>query len=159
MPKEKLSHITDAGHAHMVDISNKNITKRIATAQSIISMKNETMAAIMKGETPKGDVLSTARIAGIMAAKKCSDLIPMCHPLAITGVEIEFEKLSDTELCAKATVKTTGKTGVEMEALTAASLCTLTIYDMAKAIDKDMVIKQTYLLEKKGGKSGDYQKN
>lgn len=156
MTDHNLTHLNEKGEAHMVDISEKGISKRVATAQSTLFMRAETLSQILDGTLPKGDVISTARIAGIMAAKKCSDLIPMCHPLPVTGVEMTFDVISDREIAVAATVKTTGKTGVEMEALTAASVAALTIYDMAKAIDKGIIIRETKLLAKSGGKSGDY---
>lgn len=157
MTQKTLTHLTPAGDAHMVDISEKGITKRVATAETIITMKRETLDLVMTGSVPKGDVIATARIAGIMAAKKCSDLIPMCHPIPITGVEMAFDRLTDTDLCLRATVKTTGKTGVEMEAMTAVTVAGLTVYDMAKAVDKAITLTSTRLLSKSGGKSGDYQ--
>ncbi|AKO94918.1 cyclic pyranopterin monophosphate synthase MoaC [Priestia filamentosa] len=143
----------------MVDISEKAETTRVATAASSIEVNKETYDKITSQEIGKGDVLAVSQIAGIMAAKKTSDLIPMCHPLFIKGVNIEFnwaEKEGKYRLLIEATVKTKGSTGVEMEALTAASVCALTAYDMCKAIDKGMVIGPTYLLTKTGGKSGDF---
>ncbi|YCA45816.1 cyclic pyranopterin monophosphate synthase MoaC [Bacillus sp. JZ8] len=143
----------------MVDISEKAETTRVATAASSIEVNKETYDKITSQEVGKGDVLAVSQIAGIMAAKKTSDLIPMCHPLFIKGVNIEFnwaEKEGKYRLLIEATVKTKGSTGVEMEALTAASVCALTAYDMCKAIDKGMVIGPTYLLTKTGGKSGDF---
>lgn len=153
---DKLSHINAKGEAHMVDISGKDSSKRIAKAQSCVTMKTETLKRLQAGNLPKGDVFATARIAGIMAAKKCADLIPLCHPLPITGVEIDFTVVNDTTIEITALVKTTGKTGVEMEALTSASIAALTLYDMAKAVDKGIIISETKLLSKSGGKSGDY---
>lgn len=152
-----LSHLNAKGEARMVDISDKADSTRVATAESRLVMQAGTLALIMQGGMPKGDVIATARIAGIMAAKKCSDLIPMCHPLPVTGVDMTFTPTSDTDLTLTATVKTTGKTGVEMEALTAVSVAALTVYDMAKAVDKAIVITDTRLLAKSGGKSGDYR--
>ncbi|MCM3541246.1 cyclic pyranopterin monophosphate synthase MoaC [Priestia endophytica] len=143
----------------MVDISEKAETTRVATAASSIEVNKETYDKITSQEIGKGDVLAVSQIAGIMAAKKTSDLIPMCHPLFIKGVNIEFnwaEKEGKYRLLIEATVKTKGSTGVEMEALTVASVCALTAYDMCKAIDKGMVIGPTYLLTKTGGKSGDF---
>ncbi|KYG30691.1 cyclic pyranopterin monophosphate synthase accessory protein [Priestia endophytica] len=143
----------------MVDISEKAETTRVATAASSIEVNKETYDKITSQEIGKGDVLAVSQIAGIMAAKKTSDLIPMCHPLFIKGVNIEFnwaEKEGKYRLLIEATVKTKGSTGVEMEALTAASVCALTAYDMCKAIDKGMIIGPTYLLTKTGGKSGDF---
>ncbi len=155
----KLSHVNEAGAAHMVDISEKGVTQRVATAEGFVSMQPETLAQIQQNAMKKGDVLATARIAGIMAAKKTSDLIPLCHPLPVTGVEVAFTPVTDTQtgILVHATVKVDGKTGVEMEALTAVSVSCLTIYDMAKAIDKGMVFSGVRLLEKTGGKSGTYR--
>ena len=153
-----LSHFDDQGRAHMVDVSDKDITSRIAVATGQIEMSQETLALIKGGRANKGDVLGTARLAGIMAAKKCADLIPLCHPLPITKVAVEF-KTDDAlpGVHVEATVKTTGKTGVEMEALTAASTALLTIYDMVKAVQKDMVIGGVRVILKDGGKSGRYE--
>jgi cyclic pyranopterin phosphate synthase len=155
----KLSHVNEAGAAHMVDISDKGVTQRIATAEGFVSMQPETLAQIQQNAMKKGDVLATARIAGIMAAKKTSDLIPLCHPLPVTGVEVGFTPVTEpqTGILVHATVKVDGKTGVEMEALTAVSVSCLTIYDMAKAIDKGMAFSGVRLLEKTGGKSGTYR--
>ncbi|MCU0831866.1 MAG: cyclic pyranopterin monophosphate synthase MoaC [Rhizobiaceae bacterium] len=153
-----LTHIAASGEAHMVDVSGKAVTARSATAEGVVRMRQATLDAILSGNAAKGDVIATARIAGIMAAKKTSDLIPLCHPLAISKVTVEIEP--DTALPGlrvAATVKVEGKTGVEMEALTAASITCLTIYDMAKAIEKGMVIGDIRLLEKTGGKSGDWR--
>jgi cyclic pyranopterin phosphate synthase len=154
----KLSHLGDDGAARMVDVSAKADTERSASAQSIVVLSPEAFAAVMDGTAPKGDVLAAARIAGIMAAKRVPDLIPLCHPLAITGAGIEFQADADRHAIAiTATVKTFGKTGVEMEALTAASVAALTIYDMVKAVDKGAVIESTRLLAKSGGKSGEFK--
>ncbi|MGF9857848.1 cyclic pyranopterin monophosphate synthase MoaC [Priestia endophytica] len=153
------THFNEQGRANMVDISEKAETTRVATAASSIEVNKETYDKITSQEIGKGDVLAVSQIAGIMAAKKTSDLIPMCHPLFIKGVNIEFnwaEKEGKYRLLIEATVKTKGSTGVEMEALTAASVCALTAYDMCKAIDKGMIIGPTYLLTKTGGKSGDF---
>lgn len=152
----KLTHLDDSGAAKMVDIAAKADSVREAVAGGQISMSAEALAAIREGAVKKGDVLATARIAGIMAAKKTSELIPLCHPLPLSSVAIEFEFLDDG-ISAAATARCTGKTGVEMEALTATSVALLTIYDMAKAIDKGMVIGGVRLLEKSGGKSGDWR--
>ena len=154
---DKLNHFDSNGNAIMVDVSQKNETKRVATACSIISLSKETLERIQSGQIGKGDVLGVARVAGIMAAKKTSDLIPMCHPLMITSCNIGYE-IDEVKSNIKilATVKIVGKTGVEMEALTAATVCALTIYDMCKAIDKKMVIENTFLLNKIGGKSGEF---
>jgi len=155
----ELTHFDEAGRARMVDVTAKDATIRIAKAQGLISMEAETFKRIKEGTIGKGDVLAVAQVAGIMAAKKTAGLIPMCHPLMLTGVDISFD-LSTLEntIITEATVKTTGKTGVEMEALTAVSITLLTIYDMCKAIDKNMTISEIFLLEKSGGKSGEYKR-
>lgn len=142
----------------MVDVSDKDVTVRIATAEGRVEMKAETLAMIMGGTAKKGDVLAAARIAGIMAAKKTHELIPLCHPLAISSVAVEFTPDSETDTVnVSATVKIEGKTGVEMEALTAVAVACLTIYDMCKAADRGMLITGIRLLEKSGGKSGHYK--
>ncbi len=154
---KKLSHINDAGQAQMVDVTDKQNTSRLAKASGTIQMKPETLALLEEGRLTKGNVLSTAKIAGILAAKKTGDLIPLCHPLALTGVDVNFKthrRSSEVEIIAVA--KTVGPTGVEMEALTAVSVAALTIYDMCKAVDKDMMIGNIVLLEKRGGKSGTF---
>ena len=153
----KLSHIDAAGEAHMVDVGGKDETVRIAVAQGAVRMRPETLELILSGNARKGDVIGTARIAGIMAAKKTSELIPLCHPLMISKVSVDI--VPDSTLPGfrmEATVKTEGKTGVEMEALTAVSVACLTLYDMAKAADKGMEIIDIRLMSKSGGKSGDY---
>ena len=153
----KLTHLDEHGAARMVDVSAKESTEREASAEAVIRMSQEAFAAVASGETPKGDVLATARIAGIMAAKKTAELIPLCHPLALTKAAIEFELLEpDCSVRVVSTVKTTGPTGVEMEALTAALLGALTIYDMIKAIDRQAVIGDVRVKSKSGGKSGRY---
>ena len=152
----RLTHLDERGAARMVDVSDKAVTARSATAQAIVEMKPETLDLILSGTAKKGDVLATARIAGIMAAKKTSDLIPLCHPLAIAKAEVEFTPQGDAMLMIAATVKVEGKTGVEMEALTAASVAALTVYDMCKAVDRGMRIRDICLVEKTGGKSGRY---
>ena len=152
-----LTHINDQGRARMVDVSEKAITHRIAVAAGSIYMQPETLQAIIDGQIKKGDVLAVAQVAGIMAAKQTSAIIPMCHPLMLSGIDIHFE--TDTEENAvhiKASVKTTGQTGVEMEALTGVSVALLTIYDMCKAIDHSMTITDIHLEKKTGGKSGDF---
>jgi cyclic pyranopterin monophosphate synthase len=149
----KLSHLNAQGEAHMVDVSAKNITLRSATARARVLADAATLALITTGTAKKGDVLATARIAGIMAAKKTSDLIPLCHPLMISKVTVDFV-LSLSHIDVEATVKVEGKTGVEMEALTACSVACLTIYDMLKAVDRGMKITDLRLVEKTGGKSG-----
>jgi cyclic pyranopterin monophosphate synthase len=151
----KLTHIDDTGAAHMVDVSAKAATRREATAEGHISMCSEALAAIKDGTAKKGDVLATARIAGIMAAKRTSDLIPLCHPLALTKVSIDFVIEADG-IRVTSLARLSGQTGVEMEALTATSIALLTLYDMVKALDKAMVISGVRLLTKTGGKSGDW---
>lgn len=153
----KFSHFDDAGNARMVDVSAKTDTTREATAHGTITMSLECFALVKKGSIAKGDVLGVARLAGIMAAKKVDSLIPLTHPLPITKADVEFELDEATStITVLATVGITGKTGVEMEALTAVSIATLTIYDMCKAVDKGMEISNIYLLKKTGGKSGTY---
>ena len=148
-----LTHLDATGAAHMVDVGGKTETQRMARAGGVIRMSAEALAAIRAGDAPKGDVLGTARIAGIMAAKRTAELIPLCHPLALTSVEVAFEYI-EGGIEVSATASLSGKTGVEMEAMTAASVALLTVYDMAKALDKGMVIDGVRLLEKRGGKSG-----
>ncbi|MES2338658.1 MAG: cyclic pyranopterin monophosphate synthase MoaC [Pseudomonadota bacterium] len=150
-----LTHLDATGAAQMVDVGGKPVTQRRAIASGRITMSADAAAAIRAGSVKKGDVLSVARIAGIMAAKRTADLIPLCHPLPLTSVAIALD-LDDTGITVTATAATDAKTGVEMEALTAASVALLTIYDMAKAIDKAMVIDHVRLIEKTGGKSGDW---
>lgn len=150
-----LTHIDETGAARMVDVSAKADTARVAVAEGRIEMSPEALAAIRYGTTKKGDVLAVARVAGIMAAKKTSDLIPLCHPIALSSVTVDFV-LGDTAIDATATARTTGPTGVEMEALTAVSVALLTLYDMAKAMDRGMRIEGVRLLSKTGGKSGDW---
>ena len=152
----KLSHFDAEGQAHMVDVSQKADTERVAVAEGFVSMLPETLALIEQGEAKKGDVLATARIAGIMAAKRTWELIPMCHPLLLTHVAVGFAPNEAEDLIEIiATVKTTGKTGVEMEALTAVAVAALTIYDMCKAVDRAMHITNIRLVRKSGGKSGE----
>ncbi|GAA0279537.1 cyclic pyranopterin monophosphate synthase MoaC [Alteraurantiacibacter aestuarii] len=151
----KLTHLDENGAARMVNVGGKPETARSATAAGRIRMSAATLAAVRDGSGPKGDVLSTARIAGIMAAKRTGELIPMCHPLALESVTVEFT-FEDGAIAVAARATLTGKTGVEMEALTAVSIALLTIYDMAKALEKGMVIEHVRLLEKTGGKSGDW---
>lgn len=152
----RLTHLDDQGKARMVDVGGKPQTQRVAIASGRIVMSDDALAAIRDGAVPKGDVLAAARIAGIMAAKKTAELIPLCHPLALDAVTVEFE-LGQDGIQATATASLTGRTGVEMEALTAVSVALLTIYDMAKAVDKGMVIEAVRLIEKRGGKSGDWR--
>ncbi|MDO4854756.1 MAG: cyclic pyranopterin monophosphate synthase MoaC [Coriobacteriia bacterium] len=179
MAVDGLTHLNEKGEAHMVDVSAKNDTRRIASAEARIFMKPETLAAITGGSIPKGDVLATARIAGIMAAKNTSSLVPLCHPLMLTSIEVACEPFGNEEhrtgtsatankqdqaehgecgIHIVATVGLTGKTGVEMEALTAASVAALTVYDMCKAIDRGMEISQVRVVHKEGGKSGTWDR-
>lgn len=155
---QKLTHIGASGEAHMVDVGDKAETTRVAVAEGFVRMKPETLVLILEGNAKKGDVIGTARLAGIMAAKQTANLIPLCHPLMLTKVAVDITE-DDTlpGLRVQATVKLTGKTGVEMEALTAVSVACLTIYDMAKAADKGMEISSIRLLEKTGGKSGHFK--
>ncbi|MCP4318051.1 MAG: cyclic pyranopterin monophosphate synthase MoaC [Hyphomicrobiales bacterium] len=155
----KLTHIGESGEAHMVDVGGKTETERVAIAEGYVKMAPETLAAIRAGDASKGDVIGTARLAGIMAAKKTSELIPLCHPLMLTKVSVDITEQPDLPgLRIEALAKLSGKTGVEMEALTAVSVACLTIYDMAKAIDKAMEITGVKLISKSGGKSGDWQR-
>lgn len=153
---DKLTHIDATGEARMVDVSAKAATAREAVATGSITMTDEALAAIRAGNVKKGDVLGAARIAGIMAAKKTSDLIPLCHPLPLDGVTLDLE-IGDNDIAATATVRTTHGTGVEMEALTAVSVALLTVYDMAKALDRGMAIGGIRLLAKSGGRSGEWR--
>ena len=153
-----LTHFDPAGHAHMVDVSDKDVTDRIAVAEGYIRMDVQTLDIITEGKAKKGDVLSVARLAGIMGAKKTSDLIPLCHPLPITKVAVELTAEPERPgVRVEATVKTSGQTGVEMEALTAVTTACLTVYDMVKAVEKSMVIEDVRLVLKDGGKSGRYE--
>ncbi|AGT30656.1 molybdenum cofactor biosynthesis protein C [Geobacillus genomosp. 3] len=155
------THFNEQGRAKMVDITNKEDTVRVAVAKTSITVSEEIYEKITNNAIGKGDVLAVAQVAGVMAAKKTADLIPMCHPLMLKGVDIAFAWEKEAEaykLVMTVTVKTKGSTGVEMEALTAASVCALTVYDMCKAIDKGMIIGPTYLVEKTGGKSGHYRR-
>jgi cyclic pyranopterin phosphate synthase len=152
-----LSHIDESGKARMVDVGSKDVTERVATAGCEIHMEQSTLDLIRSGGFDKGDVLGVARIAGVMAGKKTSDLIPLCHPLALNQITVDFDDLADgTGLTITTMARTSGKTGVEMEALTAASIAALTVYDMCKAVDRAMRIERLRLLSKSGGKSGDY---
>lgn len=157
--EDRLTHFNDQNRAQMVDVTQKEITAREAVAISKVVMDSSTMNRIKEGKVGKGDVLAVAQVAGIMAAKKTSEIIPMCHPIPLTGIDIQFDDSSDNTIIIEAKVKTTGVTGVEMEALTAASAAALTIYDMCKAMDKAMVLGPTYLLSKTGGKSGDFYRS
>lgn len=154
----KLTHFDDSGNAHMVDVSDKDVTSRIAVAEGVVRMSPETLALVTEGRAKKGDVMGVARLAGIMGAKRCADLIPLCHPLPITKVSVALspdESLPGIRI--EATVKTTGQTGVEMEALTAVSTAALTVYDMLKAAEKAMEISDIRLVMKDGGKSGRFE--
>ena len=153
----RLTHLDAKGEARMVDVSAKDVTERVALAEGFVVMKPETLGLIREGQMRKGDVLATARIAGIMAAKRTHELIPLCHPLALSSIQVEIEPAGADRLHVTASVKVTGRTGVEMEALTAASVACLTIYDMAKAVDRGMTITGLRLLEKSGGASGDWR--
>jgi len=156
----ELTHIAPGGEAHMVDVGSKDVTQRVAVAEGQVQMTAETLAAILAGNAKKGDVLGTARLAGIMAAKKTADLIPLCDPLMLTKITVDIERADDLPgLRVRAEVRTSGQTGVEMEALTAVSIACLTVYDMAKALDKTMTIGDIRLMEKSGGKSGDFQRS
>lgn len=151
----ELTHIDETGAAHMVDVGAKAVSERVAVAKAVVTMQPETLLLLQRGGHKKGDVLAVARIAGIQAAKKCSDLIPLCHPLMLTAVDVSFDTDSQSNCVSiQARCKVSGQTGVEMEALTAASVAALTIYDMCKAVDRGMQIESVGLLEKHGGKSG-----
>lgn len=155
----EFTHFNEEGRAHMLNVDEKPDTVRVAVAQGLIEMKPETLKMILEGRAKKGDVLAVSQVAGIMAAKETSRLIPMCHNIFLTGVDIKFSIDEEkSRIGVKAQVSTIGKTGVEMEALTAVSVACLTIYDMCKAVDRGMVIKDIYLLEKSGGKSGVYKR-
>ena len=153
-----LTHIDEHGAAHMVDVSDKAVTERTASAQAVLLMQPETLAEIRSGDLPKGDVFAVARVAGIQAAKRTSDLIPLCHPLPLSKVSVDFDPVEPDRLRIVATCKVTGQTGVEMEALTAASVAALTVYDMCKAIDRGMRIQSVELLSKDGGRSGAWRR-
>jgi cyclic pyranopterin phosphate synthase len=155
----EFTHLDESGRAHMVDVSAKGDTVRVATARGRVLMRPETLHLIKTGGVAKGDVLAIAQVAGVMGAKRTSDIIPLCHPLPITGVDLSFAlNTADSAVEITASARVVGKTGVEMEALTAVSTAALTIYDMCKAVDKDMVIDQIRLVSKTGGKSGDYRR-
>ena len=155
---ETLTHVNAHGEAHMVDVSEKNVTHREAIAESFVNMKPETLALIQSGSAAKGDVFATARIAGILAATRTSELIPLCHPIALTSIKIDIVACPPERVHIIAEVRCDEKTGVEMEALTAASVAALTIYDMCKAVDRGMEIATTRLLKKSGGKSGTFER-
>jgi cyclic pyranopterin phosphate synthase len=157
LPSGDLTHLDERGRARMVDVSAKNETVRIATARGRVLMRPETLRLIQSGGVKKGDVLAIAQVAGVMGAKKTSDIIPLCHPLPITGVDLTFDlNEQDSAVEIEAVARVVGKTGVEMEALTAVATAALTVYDMCKAVDKEMVIDQIRLVHKIGGKSGEY---
>ena len=154
-----LSHLNDKGEARMVDVSSKDVTSRAARAEGFVSMSHKTLDLILAGNAPKGDVLATARIAGIMAAKRTSELIPLCHPLSLNEVTVDFEPVRDPPgIRVEASAKVDAKTGVEMEALTAVSIACLTIYDMVKAVDRAMSFSGIRLVEKTGGRSGHFKR-
>lgn len=156
-PQQTLTHFDSSGQAHMVDVGDKAMTRRIAIASGLISMQAATLQRIKNGDAKKGDVLGIARIAAIQGSKRTSDLIPLCHPISLSKVAITFDvDEKNTAVICTATTETTGQTGVEMEALTAVSVGLLTIYDMCKAVDRGMIIGKIKLLEKRGGKSGDW---
>lgn len=156
----RFTHIDTEGKARMVDVSEKPQTSREAVASGVVRMKPETLSLLKEQKVAKGDVLQVARIAGIMAAKKTSELIPLCHPLSITSISVDFSlDEGESSVQIETRVKTVGQTGVEMEALTAASAAALTIYDMCKAVDREMVITDVMLLEKRGGKSGEFKRS
>ncbi|MGD8829973.1 MAG: cyclic pyranopterin monophosphate synthase MoaC [Pseudomonadales bacterium] len=151
-----LSHLNEKGEANMVDVSAKSETRRRAVASAVLRMRPETRRQILDAGVPKGDVLAVARVAGIQGAKRCADLIPLCHPLPLSKVQVDFAPLGDDALGIRAAVTVTGRTGVEMEALTAVSVAALTVYDMCKAMDKGMIIEAVQLEHKTGGRSGDW---
>jgi cyclic pyranopterin phosphate synthase len=154
-----LTHLDEKGRARMVDVGDKAVTRREAVARGRLVMQPATLARILAGDMPKGDVLAVARTAGIMAAKKTSDLIPLCHPLPLDRVEVTLEASGDATLCITVAVAVTAKTGAEMEALTAVSVAGLTVYDMCKAVDRSMTLSDVELVEKSGGRSGHYKRD
>jgi cyclic pyranopterin phosphate synthase len=156
--KDRLTHLDERGRAKMVDVSSKNVTARRAKAEGLIRMTPDLLERIFDGDLPKGDVLAVARVAGVLAAKRTSELIPLCHPLPIESLEVAFEKEGPGVLRVVAEVGVTAKTGAEMEALTAVSVAALTVYDMCKAVDRAIEIDQVHLVEKSGGKSGHYRR-
>jgi cyclic pyranopterin phosphate synthase len=156
----QLTHLDDTGAARMVDVGGKDETRREAVAEAAVVMQAQTLALLLAGGHKKGDVFAVARVAGIQAAKKCADLIPLCHPLMLNAVEVDFEvDEANCQVLVRASCRVSGRTGVEMEALTAASVAALTIYDMCKAVDRGMEIRTLRLLEKRGGKSGAWQRS
>jgi len=154
---DRLSHVDESGAAHMVDVSAKDVTRRVAVAAGTVHTRPDVVALIASGGLPKGDALATARVAGIMAAKKTSELIPLCHQLALTGVDVDFE-IGDAQVRVTASVRTTDRTGVEMEALTAVSVAALTVYDMIKAVDPAARLDDIAVLRKEGGKTGTWER-
>jgi len=154
----QLSHVGPSGEARMVDVSQKDVTDRQATASAVVRMKPAVLDALVSGELPKGDALATARVAGVLAAKRTSEWIPMCHPLSLSWVRVDFSRIGPDEMSIRCTAKTAARTGVEMEALTGAAAAALTLYDMAKAADKGIVIGPIQLEHKIGGKSGSYRR-
>ena len=155
----KLTHFDEGGNAHMVDVSAKDHTERVAVAEGFITLSEEAFSIVASGNVKKGDVLAVAQLAAIMGAKQTSNLIPLCHPLALTKVSVDCFLVEEKQaVCIRSTVKTTGPTGVEMEALTAVQVGLLTVYDMVKAVDKSMTIGPVYLVEKQGGKSGHFKR-
>ena len=155
----KLTHFDEGGNAHMVDVSQKYHTERVAVAEGFITLSEEAFSIVASGNVKKGDVLAVAQLAAIMGAKQTSNLIPLCHPLALTKVSVDCFLVEEKQaVCIRSTVKTTGPTGVEMEALTAVQVGLLTVYDMVKAVDKSMTIGPVYLVEKQGGKSGHFKR-
>ena len=156
--KPKLSHVDDQGQAHMVDVTTKRVTERTATASAQVTGQPDVMDALLAGNLPKGEAVSVARIAGISAAKRTADLIPLCHPLSLDWVDVVIRRQNPDSILIEATAKTASRTGVEMEAMTAASVAALTLYDMAKAADKSIEIGPIRLESKSGGKSGDYRR-
>jgi cyclic pyranopterin phosphate synthase len=156
--KDQLTHLDERGRAKMVDVSSKSVTARRAKAEGLIRMTPDLLERIFEGDLPKGDVLAVARVAGVLAAKRTSELIPLCHPLPIESIEVTFEKEGPGVLRVVSEVGVTAKTGAEMEALTAVSVAALTVYDMCKAVDRAIEIDQVHLVEKSGGKSGHYRR-
>lgn len=154
----KLTHLSESGEAKMVDISEKEATDRVAEAKARLKMQTETLELLMSGQLPKGDVFSTARIAGIQACKRTSELIPLCHPIPLTNVDISFARLDSNSLQVRAICRVSAQTGAEMEALTAVSIASLTIYDMVKSVEKGVQIENISLVSKQGGKSGDWRR-
>jgi cyclic pyranopterin phosphate synthase len=161
MSDQKLTHLDREGRARMVDVGEKSKTAREARAMATVRMKPDTRRLLLAGQTPKGDAIAVARVAGIQAAKRTSELIPLCHPIAVTGCEVTFEPMAEDEcrLRIETAVRCADRTGVEMEALTAASVAALTLYDMLKAVDRGMAIEEVVLLEKRGGRSGHYSRS